>query len=72
MIHLAFGLRTFSESTKQPPKYAPNFKTKPNCQAFSHPKLNPVTKTTQIQPKTEEGKVETKVERKILSPPKLT
>ena len=42
MTHLGFGLRTFYKSTKQPPKYAPNFKTKPNCQDFSHPKLNPV------------------------------
>ena len=31
--------------------------------AFSHPKLNLVTKTTYIQPKTEEGKVEIKAER---------
>ena len=37
---------------------APNFKTKPNCQALSHPKFNLVTKTTQIQPKIEEEKVE--------------
>ena len=39
---------------------APNFKTQPNCHTFSHPKFNPVTKTTQILPKRKEEKVEKK------------
>ena len=40
--------------------------------AFSHPKLNPVTKTTYIQPKTGEGKVEIKAYRERKGRPTVT
>ena len=56
IFNLVMGF-TFPDVQNSHPN-APNFKTKSNCQALSHPKFNPVTKTTQIQPKIEEEKVE--------------
>ena len=41
----------------------PKFQTRTKLSSFSCSKLNPVTKATQIQPETKEGKVEPKVER---------
>ena len=56
---LSFFPRSTNTSTQMPQISNPSQFVK----AFSHPKLNPVTKTTQIQPKTEEGKVEIKAQR---------
>ena len=41
----------------------PKFQTQAKLSSFSRSKLNPITKATQIQPKTKKGKVESKVER---------
>ena len=59
LLYSLFFPRSTNTSTQMPQISNPSQIVK----AFSHPKLNPVTKTTQIQPKTEEGKVEIKAQR---------
>ena len=68
LLYSLFFPRSTNTSTQMPQISNPSQIVK----AFSHPKLNPVTKTTQIQPKTEEGKVEIKAQRERKGRPTVT